>query len=421
MSRIEIQGAESPIDVRYEDYRQGSKNAALPTLCAALLFNKEILLSGVPDIEDVKVILDIFRAINLRFAYCNGDFIRYRSAIRYARLKENFYTLRGGFYLVAALILRWKEVEIEGYRLSGCRIGERRYDKFFEVLAAFGCDIQLGQNLLIKKNIRRRKYVIELNDLGIVATGMALILASQCSHRTVLISPSKAPEINDLITFLQRNGVLVERTAGKLVVSKGKKDDREVRFKIQDDRIVVASQMLLALATNGTFTVQTDKLKYLTSLMQFLEKLGFIISPRQKSTSISGGTRLIPGHVEIDDYPSIPTDIQPLLVVLLCTIEGRSTVKDKIFPTRISHADQLRRLNQNVYCENGSIVVNGRREFKGSILESNDMRCSAALLLASCLARGSTVINGYSDVYRGYTNLLEIIKRHRVVIEGHEE
>lgn len=420
MSRIEIQGAAAPIDICYEEHRQGSKNAALPTLCATLLFNREIHLGGVPDIEDVRVILDIFRAINLRFSYRDSSFVRYRSAIRYARLTEDFYRLRGGFYLVAALIRRWGKVEIEGYKLSGCRIGERRYDKFFEVLEAFGCEIKAGRNLLIKRTGRRRKRVVELNDLGIVATGMALILASQYATQTVLINPGKAPEINDLIKFLRRSGVSVESTGGRLLVCKVKKDAGPVSFEIQDDRIVIASQMLLALTTNGTFTVRSDRLKYLTSLIDFLGKLGFNISSDERLTSVSRGTRIVPGHVEIDDYPGIPTDIQPLLVVLLCTIRGRSTVRDKIFPARAKHAEQLRRLNQNVYCDDGSIVINGGRKFKGSALESNDMRCSAALLLASCHARGRTTISGYADVYRGYTNLLEIIRHHRVVIEDAE-
>ena len=40
-----------------------NKNAVLPVLCATLLTNEPLRLLGVPDITDVRKILDIFRTL----------------------------------------------------------------------------------------------------------------------------------------------------------------------------------------------------------------------------------------------------------------------------------------------------------------------------------------------------------------------
>ncbi|MFW5747807.1 MAG: UDP-N-acetylglucosamine 1-carboxyvinyltransferase, partial [bacterium] len=41
----------------------GNKNAALPCIAAALLTDDEVILRNVPDIEDVRVMLEIMKAV----------------------------------------------------------------------------------------------------------------------------------------------------------------------------------------------------------------------------------------------------------------------------------------------------------------------------------------------------------------------
>ncbi|GMO55940.1 MAG: hypothetical protein Ta2G_15620 [Termitinemataceae bacterium] len=41
----------------------GNKNAALPCIAAALLTNESVTLRNVPEIEDVSVMLEVYRAL----------------------------------------------------------------------------------------------------------------------------------------------------------------------------------------------------------------------------------------------------------------------------------------------------------------------------------------------------------------------
>ena len=47
----------------------GSKNAALPCMCAALLTDQEVVLRNVPDIADVHTLLEIFSFLGVRHSF----------------------------------------------------------------------------------------------------------------------------------------------------------------------------------------------------------------------------------------------------------------------------------------------------------------------------------------------------------------
>ena len=42
----------------------GSKNASLPILAATLLFNKPVELKNVPDVRDIKTMLNLLRSVS---------------------------------------------------------------------------------------------------------------------------------------------------------------------------------------------------------------------------------------------------------------------------------------------------------------------------------------------------------------------
>ena len=43
----------------------GNKNAALPCLCAALLTDQKVVLRNIPEIEDVKVMMNVMRELGV--------------------------------------------------------------------------------------------------------------------------------------------------------------------------------------------------------------------------------------------------------------------------------------------------------------------------------------------------------------------
>lgn len=422
MNKITIRGSYNSINIDYDSYAQGSKNAALPVLCAIATFDKRMAAYNVPSIQDVNILLKLFREIGLKFSYNKRShtFTKYPNQInRDINLSRSFYEIRGGFYLIAALINKCQIIRVRGYEIGGCKIGKRGYSNFVKVFEFFGFEVKVKKGELVFYKAKEfQGGEIILNDSGIVASGIALILASQFTVKTKLVGFSKAPELNDLSLLLKDHGTVV-KTVGRsiLVDGKRKKSVKNGSFKIrvQDDRIVLATYAILCCITGGTFSVAKEKLRYLKSFLALLKKVNCNVELKNKRILISRSNNLYPANVKITDYPGVPTDIQPLITLLLCTIPGKSTIYDRIFPTRDAHIVSLQKLGQQISTINDRMTIDGGKKFKGATLRSNDLRCSAALLAAACIATGMTKINNFSNIFRGYEYLVKVVKRNRII------
>lgn len=417
-SFLKITGAKRPIDINYHDFPQGAKNAALPVLGASLLFEREVVLNNVPDISDVQVIFNLLREINISFGYDNNVFTKLdNSELKKIVFSKEFFATRGGFYLVAALILKHGQIKIKNYAVAGCQIGQRGYEHIFKVLKVFGLGSAVHDGDLIIKKVRA--YTggeIVLSDHGICVTGVAIILAAQFKHKTILRQIATSPEINDLVIFLRQNGVIIRQCKKRrLEIQRGNYRLSKKSFSIQDDRIVIATYIFLALISHGTFRIKTTKLKYLSSLLKLLKLSGVVLRQNKLKglTTMRRGANMKVADAVADDYPDICTDIQPMLTVWLCTLPGRSSVRDNIFPLRQHHVAPLKKMGQDVEFVDGKIIINGGHDFVAASVDGHDIRCGAAMALAACVAKGTSTINNWEYINRGYAKLFDVIKLNR--------
>lgn len=420
---ISVRGTPKPLNLRYEDHAQGSKNAALPLIGATLAFDTRQVLENFPEISDVRSISGLLDSAGVRHEIADGKFVKQAGAVAAANFGREFFDTRGGFYVVAGLIYRVGTVRIDDYLVGGCQIGDRGFRFVFEAFQAFGIDVDVGEKTLrFTAGARAPQRKVVLNDLGIVVSGIALILAAQQSEPVELIGIGRASELNDVVDFLQKNGVEFRRHGERdlLVIPARDRAVREVTHSVQDDRIVIATYIAYSLASGGEFVIDRARLAYLRTYVELLTRIGYVVEEAGETSRIrrpDGGV-LVGQDVIVDDYPAISTDIQPLLAPLLCRSDGVSTVTDRIFPERNFHVAQLQKLNQQIAVEGGRIVIRGTRPFVGNDMTSNDMRCSAALLVAAAMAEGVSTLANWSNVERGYQHLLTIIASHAEITGG---
>src|SRR5882724_8860627 len=107
-----------------------NKNAVLPVLCATLLTSEPLRLHGVPDITDVRKILDMFRIFGseVRMDHATGTLELHHSetifdAARH-RLPEE---MRSSIMLVPPLLARFGVARLED-NVKGCTLGVREID-----------------------------------------------------------------------------------------------------------------------------------------------------------------------------------------------------------------------------------------------------------------------------------------------------
>ena len=111
-----------------------------------------------------------------------------------------------------------------------------------------------------------------------------------------------------------------------------------------------------------------------------------------------------------DYYPSLPTDLQQPLSILMSKSE-KCTIKDKIYPSRYTQIKELEKMGFNMKISDTKLIINYSNDINGEIVSCNDLRGGVSLLIAGLLARGRTRLLNVEHIERGYYDLVNKINK----------
>jgi UDP-N-acetylglucosamine 1-carboxyvinyltransferase len=98
------------------------------------------------------------------------------------------------------------------------------------------------------------------------------------------------------------------------------------------------------------------------------------------------------------------------MCALLSTTDGRSVVRENIFPQRYMHVAELKRMGARMELDGATAVINGVDHLYGAPVMASDLRASAALVLAGLKADGVTEVSRVYHIDRGYEHLDEKLR-----------
>ena len=130
----------------------GNKNAALPCIAAALLTAEEVVLRNIPEIEDVQVMLDIFRNLGGSVEKAGNNTFRLQmketplSGIPAALSRK----IRASILFAGPLLARTGKVMMPPP--GGDVIGRRRLDTHFLALSELGARYELDTQISFSVN-----------------------------------------------------------------------------------------------------------------------------------------------------------------------------------------------------------------------------------------------------------------------------
>ena len=126
-----------------ETYVSGGKNTSVAVIPAMLLCDEICTVENLPDIEDVRVLVDILTGLGAVVNYepwlkrltvdprpVNSTHVPYTQTQR----------MRASYYLLGALLGRFGEAEV-GYP-GGCAIGNRPVDQHLKAFRALGAQME---------------------------------------------------------------------------------------------------------------------------------------------------------------------------------------------------------------------------------------------------------------------------------------
>ena len=120
--------------------------------------------------------------------------------------------------------------------------------------------------------------------------------------------------------------------------------------------------------------------------------------------------------IETAPYPGFPTDLQAQIMALMCIVNGKSQISEKIFENRFMHVAELNRLGAKIKIKNDIAYIQGNIRFKGAQVMASDLRASVSLVLAALCAEGETLIHRVYHLDRGYEKIEKTLGIHGPII-----
>ncbi len=385
---------------------QGSKNAVLPMMAAALLVAGETKFENCPDIADVRaltVLLEKLGAVVRR----EGDALLVdASAARPVFLDaDDMADTRGCILLLGALVARFGEATLS--HPGGCVIGKRPVDLHLFALRQLGADLS-GEEVIRcqKSRLKGAEIVFPIPSVG--ATQNALLAAVLADGWTWIHNAAMEPEVVHLCNFLNAAGAKITGAGTRHLAICGVKKLFPVSYVVPPDRIVAGTYMAAVLGVGGQVCLKGADATELSAVIGPLRYAG-------------GDIRVLPGgilvkkkgrlqafdYIRTQPYPAFPTDMQSQFLALSCVAEGVSIVEETIFEARFGVVPELRKMGAQIYVDENKAVVSGVPLLSGQVLNGTDLRGTAALVIAALLAKGESVVYGMEYLWRGYENFAQ--------------
>lgn len=384
----------------------GSKNSSLPIIAACILCDEEVILNNIPNISDVVLLIKILNNIGVNITFKNNTVIYKPSIIKQKYYNyKNITKLRGSYYIIGALIGKFKNINFSFLYPGGCKFSKRPINYHINAFKQMGINIKTSNNKLFFKGTKKEtKHILDFPSVG--ATINILLATSKIESTSYIYNASIEPEVIDVCNFLKSMGVEIFIT-NRTIKIKGKSFLKQSNYTIMEDRIEAGTFLLLGALHNG-IKINNVNSNNINSLLEILKEVGYEIIINDTSITLNKTTETIkPFNIIIDTYPSFPTDLGPIICVLASQINGTSTIIDKVYLNRISHVKELNKFNVNIVNYDNVISIKGKNNIKNAIVNALDLRCGASLILAASLSTNYSIIKNIENILRGYENIQE--------------
>jgi UDP-N-acetylglucosamine 1-carboxyvinyltransferase len=398
---FEIRGGQP---LRGETRVYGAKNAALPILAATVMTEETCVIEDVPDLEDVKVMMDILRTLGAKVERVEDAVIVHPKDIRSANVPPDLMRrMRSSIFLMGPLLARFGEVRVS--KPGGCVIGQRPIDYHLRGMRALGASIEEKHGFVRCTSHRLFGNEIILDFPSVGATENLIMAATLADGETVIENAAREPEIADLANFLNKCGANIEGAGDDTVRIQGVHHLHGATHRIIPDRIVAGTILLAAAATRGKVTLTGAEPAHLTALLSKLREGGVRVSTDHDIITVECLKPWRAVDVRTSPYPGFPTDLQAPFMAALTTAVGTSVIRESVFEARFKHVNELTRMGADVSVDLQTAVVRGVAQLSGASVEATDLRGGAALVIAGLMADGTTRVEGLQHIDRGYQQL----------------
>lgn len=400
----------------------GAKNSAVAIIPATLIVTGEVLLRNVPEISDIKKYYEVLEELGAKIERIDKNTVRINTEniTKHIALSENVKKFRASYYLIGALLGRGNEA-IVGMP-GGCNLGARPIDQHIKGFEALGVDVKVEEGYISAKAEKVKGEHIFFDVVSVGATINVMLSAVMCDGVTILENCAKEPHIVDVANFLNTVGADIKGAGTDTIKITGvKKLKTQAEYTIVPDQIETGTFMIAAAVTKGDLVIKNCIPKHMESLTAKLREMGAIVKELGDKIEVKADKRLNKVHIKTMPYPGFPTDLQSQMGVAIAMAKGNGSITESIWDSRFAYTEQLNKMGAKIQVAGKRAIFSGVEKLKGAKVYATDLRAGASLIIAGCLAEGTTEIYNIEHIDRGYENIEEKFRKIGADIEREEE
>ncbi|HSL69357.1 MAG TPA: UDP-N-acetylglucosamine 1-carboxyvinyltransferase [Longimicrobiales bacterium] len=403
----------------------GNKNAALPIVAACLLTEEEVILENVPEIRDVKTLLNLLSVLGAETEWIGPNTVRVRAReVGVSELDpEAAARIRASILLAGPMLARVGRMLLPPP--GGDVIGRRRVDTHFLALSRLGAVVETQRGYRLETTGLRGADIF-LDEPSVTATENAVMAAVLAKGQTRIRNAAAEPHVQDLCRLLVSMGAKISGIGTGTLEFDGVDRLHGTRYRIGSDHIEVGSFIGLAAVTRSDLLIEDAAIEHLDSTLLGFDRMGIRCEIRGRDLYVPADQERevrmdLGGHIpKIDDgpWPAFPADLTSIALVVATQVRGTILIFEKMFESRMFFADKVISMGARiVLCDPHRAVVIGPSRLHAAVVESPDIRAGMALLIAALGAEGQSYIYNIGQIERGYERIDERLRNLGARIE----
>lgn len=384
----------------------GAKNSIVALIPASILTSGVCVITNVPDISDVRILIDMMRELGSIITFENEVLTIDNSNVQNKKITEEYAgKLRASYYFMGSLIGKYHEAEI-AYP-GGCVIGSRPINYHIESFKKMGINVKnVADHYIMKTDeLKGNEFYFDFPSVG--ATINIMLAAVLAKGKTVIYNAAKEPEIANVASFLNSMGAKVFGAGTSTIEIIGVEELHDGFVEVIPDRIEAGTYIMIGALIGNNLKIENIVEKHLESLLYKLKEAGVKYEINDNSIILSKVEHLKPVNIKTTVYPGFPTDLGQPMSTFLTQCEGESLFEETIYENRLRHVPHLNSMGANIQAFDKKAIIMGKTPLVGKKVKATDLRAGASMLVAGLIATGTTEIQNIEHLLRGYERIVE--------------
>jgi len=400
-----------------------SKNGAMGLLCASLLNRNTTTLHGIPRIEEVNRMLEIFSALGVKYRWLKKQTLEIIPPKKFNKkglLHPSVASVRSSLMLIPSMIHQLKSFSL--LHSGGCKMGDRTISAHRHVFEDFGISV----------NTLNNKYNVSIKSLK--PANIVMYEASDTAAENAIMTAALVPgvtkisfappnyQVQEVCFFLQKLGVKIGGVGTTNLTIHGVKEiNQKIEHYNSEDPIESMMFISAAIVTNSKLKIKRCPIDFISLELTKLKAMGLKYNLSKGYPALNKNTKLVDvtvlpskltalkDKVHAQPYPGINSDNLPFFAPIATQAKGTTLVHDWMWENRAIYFTELNKLGASVtLVDPHRVFINGPTSLKpAQIVCPPALRPAIIILIAMLAAPGVSILRNVYSINRGYEDVVE--------------